>query len=170
MKKAVDSGYGRDSLLHLITYLLDHYVFIIRAYVGKEDPKRIYNALRHIRRMLDTADNIYRGGEYDIELREKQGHFELAVGWYHTMVTGNADGVKRAIDRLHAIESPWKTELDRIDFDIVPCAEMLYRIDCRCESEEMLRSGVAICDKYEDVAPYRRKREELLGFIKDVRE
>lgn len=169
MKKAVKHGYGRDSRLLLITYLLDHYVFIIRGYEGKENPKKLYNALCRIKKMLDEEKSEYEKGVYPEELRERMVHFELAVAWFHTLVTGNADGVKKAIRRLHAIESPWKTGLDHIDFDVVPCAEMLYRIGCREESEKMLMSGVAICDEYEDVAPYQRKKEELLDHIEDVR-
>ena len=46
---------------------------------------------------------------------------------------------------------------------------MLFRIGGKAESEEILFEAVAICDEYEGVIPYERKKEELLEHIEDVR-
>ena len=171
MKKAVDKGEGLDSELLLITYLLDHYVFIIRGYEEfGGDPDRIWNALKRLKRMLHEASDKYSGGEYQNLLDMSRVHYLLAAAWYHTMVAHDGNAVKRMLERIHAVPSPWKTELDHIDFEIVPCAEMLCRTGFGKEAEEMLLSGIAICDDFEDVVPYQRKRGELREYLKIVRE
>ena len=103
-----------------------------------------------------------------IEVNELRIHMLLAWAWYYTMVKVDEKKVVEAIDRLNLIDSPWTTRLDDIDFRIVPSAEMLFRLGFREQAETTLQTGIEICDEFEGVIPYQRKKEELLDHIKDL--
>ena len=93
----------------------------------------------------------------------------LTWAWLHTMVTGDKDEVRKTVKEIWDAPPTWKNNLDEIDFKHVPCAEMLFRIGDKAKSEEILKEAVAICEEYEGVIPYERKKEELLEHIEDVR-
>ena len=159
----------KDSITFLITYLLENNVLMIREYRGKKRERdKIRDDLKGITRMLKTADRSVSDGNLSTKLNEVKCTYYLTLGWYHTMVDADRNAVLAAIDALHGVPSPWKNDLDHIDFDIVPCAEMLYRIGFSKESKDMLLEGVAICDEHPDVEPYIRKRAELEEHIIDV--
>ena len=150
-----------DVAMHLAELHLTKANYAIRAYpVG-------HMSDRKIRKHISTAKKYMDMLPYGDDI--VQITYELSVAWYYTMVKPDKSKTVHIVKKLLAHRNPWSSEIDRIDFVLVPCAEMLYRISCKEESEKVLMSGVAICDEHEDVAPYQRKKEELLDHIEDVR-
>ena len=176
VEKTVKANY------ELLRYELDYNVMFVRNYDSgeeggpedgqediREDGKELLNEIRSLKNAVDSFV-IGSGSRLpEDKINELTAHMNLTWAWLHTMVTKDKDEVRKTVKEIWEAPSAWTNQLDEIDFKHIPCAEMLFRIGGKAESEEILFEAVAICDEYEGVIPYERKKEELLEHIEDVR-
>lgn len=175
MEEALDEAFGDvektvNANYELLRYNLDYNVMFVRNLSEEQtNGDDICEMIRSLRRAVDSF--VLGGGSRlpEKKINELKIHMDLAWAWMHTMITKDIDEVRKSIDTLWGIPSPWETKLDEIDFKYVPCAEMLFRIGEKAESGRILKEAVAICDGFEDIVPYERKKQELLEHIEDVR-
>lgn len=169
-KKATDEKRRFEAGILFIRYRLDYAVMFIRGYEGdKKTAKAIFKDLKSIRNEISAITDSEIAPEHQRKVNEMRIHFLLAWAWYHTMVKGNVGVVSEAIADINAIESPWNTKMDDIDFRIVPCAEMMFLLGLKDKAVDIINEGIAICDEYEGIVPYERKKSELLEHLEDVR-
>ena len=169
-KSASDEKRRFEAGILFIRYRLDYDVMFIREYEGdKKTAKAIFKDLKSIREEVRAITDGKQDPDHRRKITEMYVHFLLAWAWYHTTIKPDEDVVLETIDSINIVESPWKTQMDDIDFRIVPCAEMMFRLGHKEKAEDILKGGIAICDEYEGVVPYERKRSELLEHLEDVR-
>ena len=94
--------------------------------------------------------------------------YALAIAWYYTMVDSDAFKCSRWLKKIINHVNPWPSEMDQIDFCLVPCAEMMFRHGDTENAKEVLLSAVGMCEEHEGVMPYERKKQELMEHIEDV--
>lgn len=169
-KTASDENRRFEADILFIRYRLDYAVMFIRGYEGdKKTAKAIFKDLKAIRDEVSAIADRLPDPKYQGKINEMKIHFLLAWAWYHTMVRENISVVSETISEINAIESPWNTRMDDIDFRIVPSAEMMFRLGKKDKAESILNEGIAICDEYEGITPYERKKSELLEHLENVR-
>lgn len=178
MNDALDEVFGNEEKTvkanyELLRYELDYNVMFVRNYSGEEegsqeDGKQLFREINSLRN--DVNSFIIGNGSRlpENKINELKAHMNLTWAWLHTMVTGDKDEVRKTIKDIWDAMPTWTNNLDEIDFKHVPCAEMLFRIGDKDESERILMEAVAICEEHEDVVPYQRKKEEMLEHIKSL--
>ena len=148
------------SVMYLAELHLTKAIFDIRSY-----PVKLVRKSK-IRNHISTARKIILGmpnPDYHLIIT-----YELTVGWYYTMVEPDAEKTGRMLKKAMSHENPWPSVIDYIDFCLVPCAEMIFRHGDSENARTILESAVEICDNHAGIAPFERKRVELIDHIEDV--
>lgn len=97
--------------------------------------------------------------------------FLMTCAWYYTYVEIDYDHVIQYVKQAYEVERVIsENDLDFIDNLLVPSANVLFE-SILCEEAEMcLLQGIQICEKYQDMLPYQRKKHELYTYLLDVYE
>jgi hypothetical protein len=93
----------------------------------------------------------------------------LVWAWYFTLVSPYYKGAVEFMQKARDISSQTsETDLDNIDNMIIPCANILLEWEQFEASAELIVEGIQLCEKYESVIPYVRKKMDLYGCYLDV--
>lgn len=123
--------------------------------------------IKTIDKLLATAKKLAL--ENTQQNSETRCIYNLVSAWYFTIFFGNYDAVMEFIQYAYEIaEEIYTSDLDIIDFIIVPCSNMLYQIDQLEKAEEWLKNGIDICERYNEMIPYIRKKIDLYSYLLDV--
>ena len=144
---------------HLVRFYLTKADLLIRGNTG---------TVQEIRKLIYQVKSFMkRSGREEPEL---EAHYYLVCGWYYVHVEPDGEKVKKCI--MKAEENTgllYQSNLDYIDFLIIPAADMLYEIGDMAKSSGWLEKGIRLCAEHEGVLPYERKAEELRGYLSEVR-
>ena len=148
------------TVMYLAELHLTKAIFDIRSYPVKRVRKnRIRNHIATARKYIQSMQN-------------PENHliitYELAVGWYYTMVEPDADKTREMIRKVFSHKCPWQSDMDAIDFCVIPSAEMLFRHGDVELAKHNLESAVRACDEHPGIAPYERKKAELMEHLEDI--
>lgn len=155
-----DFGGCDEKKEYLANLYLTRANLIIRGYPGNRIPAReiriaIGQAREEMKNLAKISEDLYLT-------------YALAIAWYYTMVDSDTFKCSKWLKKIINHKNPWPSEMDQIDFCLVPCAEMMFRHGDPENAKEVLLSAVGMCEEHEGVMPYERKKQELLGFIEDV--
>lgn len=142
----------------LAKYLLSKANIIIRSF--PEEKVRI-------RELMDSAKELAL--EYTLEYSEVRSIYNMACAWYYTL---SEPDYKRTIEFIQEAygmaKNTTSTELDDIDYIIVPCANMMVEWDKHDDAATWLKIGIKICNSHEGSLPYIRKKMDLFSYLLDV--
>lgn len=125
------------------------------------------NTKLSIRRLLHKVDHLIKteGQEYT----KLNYSYLMTCAWYYTYVEENSDMVIDYIQQAYEVESMIsENDLDLIDNLLVPSANILLESTLHDDAEMCLLQGIQICEEYQDMLPYRRKKRELYTYLLDV--
>jgi serine/threonine protein kinase len=95
--------------------------------------------------------------------------YYMVHAWYCTLVSPNYESAVAWMKQAREISSKTSTTyLDEIDNRIIPCANIFLELEQFERSAELIEEGIQLCEKYDAVIPYVRKKMELYGCILDV--
>lgn len=142
----------------LAKYLLSKTNIMIRSF--PEEKVRI-------RELMDSAKELAL--EYTLEYSEVRTIYNMACAWYYTL---SEPDYKRTIEFIQEAyemaKNTTSTELDDIDFIIVPCANMMVEWEKHDDAATWLKIGIKICNSHESSLPYIRKKMDLFSYLLDV--
>jgi serine/threonine protein kinase len=95
--------------------------------------------------------------------------YYMVWSWYFTLVSPDYLSAVKSMQKALDIPSQTSaTDLDAIDNVITPCANILLEWEQFEASAEQIVDGIHLCEKFETVVPYVRKKMELYGYCLDV--
>ena len=80
----------------------------------------------------------------------------------------NADFYCRCAKIL--VNDTCETELEYIDIIVIPYANIMTEFGSLEKARDILLSGIQICEKYPEMLPYFRKKEELNRYLAEVKQ
>lgn len=90
--------------------------------------------------------------------------YYMVCAWYYTLCEPNNNAVVHYLYKASDIyEVREMSELDYIDYYYIPAANMMVELGEITKSLEYLEEAIHICDNHMDIAPYIRKKGDLLG-------
>ena len=95
--------------------------------------------------------------------------YYMVCAWYYTLCEPNNNAVVHYLYKASDInEVRGMSELDYIDYYYIPAANMMVELGEIARSLEYLEEAIHICDNHMDIAPYTRKKGDLLGYKSQV--
>ena len=151
---------GMRKKLLLIQYSLNKANVLIRSTPEKAE---------QIKKILDrTGKWIKENTQVFSKLR--WSHM-MSMAWYYTLSEPDeekADLFCKYADVL--VNYTCETELEYIDIIVIPHANIMTEFGSLEKAMDILLSGVQICEKYPEMLPYLRKKEELARYLTEVKE
>lgn len=148
---------GRKKLL-LIQYTLDKANVLIRS--TPEKAEEIKKILDRVGKWIQENTQIYS--------KLRWSHM-VSLAWYYTLVEPDeedADFYCRCAEIL--VNDTCETELEYIDIIVIPYANMMTEFGGLEKAKDILLSGIYICEKYPEMLPYLRKKEELKSYLAEI--
>lgn len=147
-----------NSKQFLAKYLLSKANIMIRSF--PEDKVKI-------RELIDSAKKLVQ--EYTLEYSDVRTTYNMACAWYYTLSEPDYKRTIEFIQEAYEIaKNTTTTELDDIDYIIVPCANMLVECEKYDEAATWLKIGIKICNSHDGSLPYIRKKMDLFSYLLDV--
>lgn len=129
---------------------------------GPSQTKKIRNLLSEAYQMVNA---------YCQPFSETSFVCQMTFAWYYTLAEPDLYMTAKALSQAMKIEQVRDREdLDLIDEYLVPAADIYRNHERYDEAEHFIRIALAMCEKHEDAAPYRRKIEMLQGCLRDLHE
>lgn len=153
MRKAKE----RDSGQCLTRYMLEKAALLIRSGGNAGE----------IKRLLDRGKLLME--KHVLPCSEIRQAYYLTCGWYYTMSEPDYKRMEASMRKACEIADKRKvSELDRIDFIMVPYADMLLIWKKAEPAEKRLMKGIDCCNQYPYSLPFIRKKMELYSYLLDV--
>lgn len=142
----------------LAKYLLSKANIMIRSF--PEEKVRI-------REFMDSAKELAL--EYTLEYSEVRTNYNMTCAWYYTLAEPDYKKTIEFIQEAYEMaKNTPSTELDDIDYIIVPCANMMVEWEKHDDAATWLKIGIKICNSHEGSLPYIRKKMDLFSYLLDV--
>lgn len=162
-KKAIDQAiyYMKrtnmaDTKNLLVKYMLSKAMLIIRSgYGSKRELKRLFHLIYKLVRELPCDS-------------EERGWYDKVAAWYYTLVEPDYNKAERFLNQSFEIEKKFVEGLDIIDEIIIPYANIYIEWKKCIKSASIIKSGIKICEAYDGVIPYIRKKMDLYGCLLDI--
>lgn len=93
----------------------------------------------------------------------------MTCAWYYTLCEPEkalAEKYIKKAERIMDLDDAFS--LDNIEYFFIPAANMMLEFSDVKEAEKLLMMAIEICDKYENVAPFIRKKQDLQNYLKQV--
>ncbi|OUP67227.1 hypothetical protein B5F13_00385 [Drancourtella sp. An177] len=150
---------GRKKTLR-IQYMLNKANVLIRSKPEKK---------KEIKKILNHAGTWIQGNT-QIFSKLRWSHM-MSLAWYYTLAEPdeeNADFYCRCAKIL--VNDTCETELEYIDIIVIPYANIMTEFGSLEKARDILLSGIQICEKYPEMLPYFRKKEELNRYLTEVKQ
>lgn len=149
---------NQDSNILLAKYVLAKAVLLIRN--SRRRKKEIDKLLTQAKKLTEKHVSDHS------QVKET---LELTYAWYHTLVDKNYDKTVAHLQQAFEIsQNNSANGIDKIDYNIVPCADMLFQWEKYEESIKWLDAGIQECERHIESIPYIRKKMELYMHKLDV--
>lgn len=151
---------GGYKKLLLIQYTLNKANVLIRSTPEKAG---------EIKKLLDRAGKwIEENTQVFSKLR--WSHM-MSMAWYYTLTEPDEE---KAVFYCQCAEIlvnyTCETELEYIDIITIPYANMMVEFGNLEKAKDILLSGIHICEKYTEMLPYLRKKENLESYLAEVKQ
>lgn len=154
MKLARD---GRKEIL-LTQYMLNKANVLMRS--TPKNKKGIVRLLEQAGRKIEKNAQKYSGLRWE---------YAMSVAWYYTLIVPDEiQAVKYCSIADDIVGKTCATELEHIDIIVIPYANMMTELGNLEKAQELLRSGIKTCGKYQEILPYARKKMELYQYLLEV--
>lgn len=151
----------------LIRYMLNKANVLIRSApeTGKISMRARAHQIRHL--LHQAKDAIAKNAPCDQELRWQ---YDMSAAWFYCLEEPDETQVDRFCRHADGIVSKTcATDLEYIDIILIPCANMMAELGNLEKTKKLLAEGIARCEKYPEMLPYGRKKEDLEGYLREVR-
>ena len=155
MKRA--GGKGAERLVVKYTY---GKIFLLIRCIPERDLK--------IKRLIIEMEKVLkRDGSYRMEFQFL--HY-MARAWYFTLCREKAEQVLYNLKKAGKCSIPdGRSDLDQIDYWIIPGANMLFELGEGDQAEEWLTKGKALCEAHPEELPFMRKKDEIEQHLREVK-
>ncbi len=112
---------------------------------------------------------LLRGKENLIDDYEIRSTYYMTCAWYYTLCEPEkalAEKYIKKAERIMDLDDAFS--LDNIEYFFIPAANMMLEFFDVKEAEKLLMMAIEICDKYENVAPFIRIKQDLQNYLKQV--
>lgn len=124
---------------------------------------------RKIKRLIREMEEVLnRDGSYRMQFQFL--HY-MAKAWYFTLCREKKEQVLCNLKKAGECSIPdGRSDLDQIDYWIIPGANMLFELGEGDQAEEWLTKGKALCETHPEELPFMRKGEEIEQYLREVKE
>lgn len=178
-----DTGKKEQCLIHKMLRAVDKSINCMKRAGGKEAErlavKYTYGKIfllircmperdRKIKRLIIEMEKVLkRDGSYRMEFQFL--HY-MARAWYFTLCREKAEQVLYNLKKAGKCSIPdGRSDLDQIDYWIIPGANMLFELGEEDQAEEWLTKGKALCEAHPEELPFMRKKDEIEQHLREVK-
>ena len=125
------------------------------------------NKHRKIKALISSIKTVVvnPSAEYD----EIRSIYNMVLAWYYTLCEPKKEVVLKYLREVYENNKGRNlSQLDEIDCFYIPAANMMFELGESQKSLELLDVACNICDEYEDLAPYIRKKNDLINYKLEV--
>ncbi len=142
----------------LAKYILGKAVLLIRSFPDEA---------KEIRELIIKAKSLVE--QYSLDYSEVRSIYYMTWAWYYSLCEPDEENVWSYLAQAKIINEHYgMSELDEVDYYYIPAANMMCELD-NCEKAiELLSEGIRICEPHNDVAPFMRKKNDLLTYLAEV--
>ena len=178
-----DTGKKGQCLIHKMLRAVDKSINCMKRAGGKEAERlvvkytygKIFLLIRcmperdlKIKRLIIEMEKVLkRDGSYRMEFQFL--HY-MARAWYFTLCREKAEKVLYNLKKAGKCSIPdGRSDLDQIDYWIIPGANMLFELGEGDQAEEWLTKGKALCEAHPEELPFMRKKDEIEQHLREVK-
>lgn len=178
-----DTGKKGQCLIHKMLRAVDKSINCMKRAGGKEAERlvvkytygKIFLLIRcmperdlKIKRLIIEMEKVLkRDGSYRMEFQFL--HY-MARAWYFTLCREKAEQVLYNLKKAGKCSIPdGRSDLDQIDYWIIPGANMLLELGKADQAGEWLTKGKALCEAHPEELPFMRKRKEIEQYLREVK-
>ena len=93
----------------------------------------------------------------------------MAKAWYFTLCREKAEQVLYNLKKAGKCSIPdGRSDLDQIDYWIIPGANMLLELGKADQAGEWLVKGKTLCETYPEELPFMRKKDEIEQHLRET--
>jgi hypothetical protein len=179
-----EAGKGAQKLIRKMFRAVDRSIYYMRRAGQKEAEKlavkytygKIFLLIRcmperdrKIKRLIGEMEEVLnRDGSYQMEFQFL--HY-MAKAWYFTLCREKAEQVLYNLKKAGKCSIPdGRSDLDQIDYWIIPGANMLLELGKADQAGEWLVKGKTLCEAHPEELPFMRKKDEIEQHLREAAE
>ncbi len=177
-----ETGKGAQKLIRKMFRAVDRSIYYMRRAGQKEAEKlavkytygKIFLLIRcmperdrKIKRLIGEMEEVLnRDGSYRMEFQFL--HY-MAKAWYFTLCREKAEQVFYNLKKAGKCSIPdGRSDLDQIDYWIIPGANMLLELGKSDQAGEWLAKGKTLCEAHLEELPFMRKKDEIEQHLRET--
>lgn len=178
-----DTGKKKQCLIHKMLRAVDKSINCMKRAGGKEAERlvvkytygKIFLLIRcmperdlKIKRLIIEMEKVLKRDEsYRMEFQFL--HY-MARAWYFTLCREKAEQVLYNLKKAGKCSIlDGRSDLDQVDYWIIPGANMLFELGEGDQAEEWLTKGKALCEAHPEELPFMRKKDEIEQHLREVK-